>query len=324
MRDGSLNPYRVTGQDILHKFVGATSLDDKLATVAAADLTKIPGVLFNSYHGTILVVLDGLLYFYKRYDTGFLHCLQQELDAYFQLRDSPYTLPIRALVHTTHTYTTIDDLQVHTTKAIDGFLIPFVGAHSALYHKGEWNTAEKETLAVALIDAVLDVERRGVVLSDIKGPNTLIVDDGLRLIDVDNGRTPGYCHSSVKGSKATVFSLGRAIAELFVEGCPIDVDHPGPDPPTLLTGTTEIIADVVKRCCDTKEFENVQHMYEATYDMLQPIRARNLTVASLAAKRMQRIRLQADSYDQWWLGRRTVRIQDAIDVWQHWSPVFRG
>lgn len=323
MRDWSVIPYRATDDLNLEKFIGANIQDDTLATVSAADLTRLPGVLFSSPHHPIVVVLDGQLYFYKRYKPDFLHSLQKELDSYFQLRGSPYTLPIHALVSTSHLYAIPDDLRVHTTNAIDGFLIPFVGAHSTLYHEGEWDTAEKETLAVALIDAVLDTERRGVHLSDIKGPNTLIVDDGLKLIDIDDGRTSGYFDLKLEGSKATVFSLGRAIAELFVEGRPIDDTLPGNlfETVTLLTGTTEIIADLVKRCCEIGEFESVQHMYEATYELLQPIRARNLTVASLAAKRMQRIRLQTDSYDKWWLGRRPV---DGVeDVWRSWHPVFQ-
>lgn len=318
--DGIWIPRKVEPSDVDPKFHGLTSPDPAYA-VLESDSSMIWSIPLFSWRAHLFLYSIGAeLYVYKQCTEHDLEIHQNELDNYHLLRDSTVILPIRGLVCRPYTCILLDHphASVDDFIAIDGFLIPFVGAHSRLFYTGEWSSSEKEALAVALIDAVLVAEHRGVHLSDLKGENVLLTVDGLKLIDIhDCIITPGYSMRTIGSSPAeinwkSVVNLGKAIAELFVERVPTDM-YTGL---TLFDGATEPFVELISRCCEIKEFHSVQQMYDATRDLLQPIRSRGVSIPALAEKRAKRIRLQTDSYDEWYLGRR----QD--DICKPWVPSF--
>lgn len=237
---------------------------------------------------------DDLYVFKSCHSSSHISLLQDEADNYIKLRDSPYILPIRGLVRCDEWSIEFNDSNVPIAVqkgVLCGILLPFCGDHSILWFPNEWKCSEKEVLAVALIDAVLDITRRGVNLCDLKGLNILLTPRGLCLIDLDSLTTTtgygdfGYFNHPLK---QTVYNLGIALAELFSETGPLEHNHG----PSMFT-----------------------EVYEKTFKMLRSIRSRTrVTVSSLARLRYTRIARQAQSYDEAWLGSHNQSVP--------WSPRF--
>ncbi|KAJ6623195.1 hypothetical protein B0H10DRAFT_826924 [Mycena sp. CBHHK59/15] len=118
------------------------------------------------------------------------------------LAESPYILPIQGFVR-------------DPNGDLEGLLLPYLGAEAVLWHEDKWNCAQKEILSAALMDAVWDIVRQGVELTDVKGDNVLLGSDGIKLIDLDTRATTG-ARGSTKGN-LTVRRLGCTLSAVWNE-----------------------------------------------------------------------------------------------------------
>lgn len=269
------------------------------------DFVNITPLLANVFLCISVVQLKDIsdeLYICKscHFNSGLLQ-LQQELDNYVKLRHSPYILPLRGLVRCDDWSIEFSDSGVPNPVqrgALCGLLIPFCGSHSTLWFPREGKPFEKEVLAVALLDAVLDVELRGVNLCDLKRANILLTPRGLRLIDIDAcAKTSSNIDDP---AQQTVYNFGMTLSELFSETLPLDnLIHDT----SLLEGATPLMANLIERCCFSCQDLSMKQLYDNTLKMLRPIRSRTrVTVSSLAELRYSRIRLQTQLFNEAWLG----------------------
>lgn len=191
--------------------------------------------------------------------------------------------------------------------------VQFCGAHSTLWYPNEWTPFEKEVLAVSLLDAVLDIELRGIHLSDLKGANVLLTPRGLRLIDIDAQTSTFQFHnSSYRGSISTVYNFGRTLSELFSEELPSGDPVAG----TSVEGATPVMRELILSCCQPTRYNSMKDLYDAMFETLQPIRTRtDITVSILAELRHTRLCMQAQSFREAWLG--------CSDDITSWDPDFK-
>ncbi|RDB16609.1 hypothetical protein Hypma_002796 [Hypsizygus marmoreus] len=278
----------------------------RLPIYDANTLVPLDVYKFNNYN-VKLVELDGQLLVMKQISDDNVRALQEELDNYFRAQNSPYVLPLHGMVRVQQCYVESETLRIQTRDTVTGFLLPFLGILSTWLIGGEWSVEEKEFLAITLLDAVLDLERRGVHLSDLKRDNILLALDGLKIIDLSSTAfTPGYndFHNGITEASAkwTPYGLGRVFAELFLEG------HPSHTGYTFIHSDTPApFVEIIKRCCsDNKEFLSAEHLWYVTATLLEPIRKRahsqGITISRLANERWLRIQNDARSWEELHLG----------------------
>ncbi|KAK0490304.1 hypothetical protein IW261DRAFT_1555445 [Armillaria novae-zelandiae] len=216
--------------------------------------------------------------------------LDEEYHLIRRLKDSPYVLPLHGL----------------RVVVIDGFLVPFVGSHSGLFHDGEWTVYEKEILAVALIDALYDIESRGVSPSNVDANTVRLTLDGLKVVGGglrEVGREL-VCYSPdwYSHAKAEILgALSAIICHLFTEYSPHCSYVDQHRMPTLFK-------DVVKHAMG---MQTVAQLRQEMWEELQEIRERGVTVLDLVRKRHSRFERQALSKNTWWFG-----MNDQGVAWQ--------
>lgn len=244
--------------------------------------------------------------------------LQCELEVYSRLHGSPYVLPIVGLVERVRHFVVYDDPHTKNVPVTDGFLIPFVGIFSqwCLGFCTEWTIQEKEFLALALMDALLDFEQRGVHTTDLKNTNNLLTREGLKIIDLDlQTHTPGYgrwggveCSDAVRA----LYNMAMAISELFLSGTTYAV---------LCEGVVSQPFIQLIEWCKKDAFGSVAEMMAKTGEMLAQARARvkNMSASVLAEVRLSRCKALAKSEDEWWLGR---AYNSDLGKYYSWVPRY--
>ncbi|RDB16605.1 hypothetical protein Hypma_002798 [Hypsizygus marmoreus] len=265
-----------------------------------------------------VIELDGQLLVSKQISEDNIVALQEEFDNYLRAQNSPYILPLQGLIREQQLYVEPETMRVRSRERIVGFLLPFVGILSQWLLGGEWTVEEKEFLAITLLDGVLDLERRGVYLSDLKKGNILLTPAGLKIIDLSStAYTPGYIDRRITEASPrwTPYGLGRAFAELFLER------HPSYQGATFIPfSATTPIKEVIKRCCTnfSDEFQSVEDLWEATTSLLQPIRERahskRITIPRLCEARLNRIENDASSWEESHFGQTRVGNEE-LSIW---------
>ncbi|PBK65566.1 hypothetical protein ARMSODRAFT_428885 [Armillaria solidipes] len=164
-----------------------------------------------------------------RIDRRLFECgrkLDEEYYITLRLRDLLYVLPLHGLVRATRWNVLPDDPIAQRAVVLDGFLVPFVGSHSGLFHDGEWTVYEKDILAVTLIDALHDIESRGVSPSNVNAYNVRLTLDGLKVVggglrEVDWDFPFLYSPDWYRTAKAEILgALSAIICHLFTEERP--------------------------------------------------------------------------------------------------------
>ncbi|KAK0492805.1 hypothetical protein EDD18DRAFT_1182774 [Armillaria luteobubalina] len=214
-----------------------------------------------------------------------------------RLQDSPYVLPLHGLVRATHWNVFPDDPIAQRVVVLDGFLVPLVGSHSGLFHYGEWTVYEKEILAVALIDALYDIESRGVSPSNVDANTVRLTLDGLKIVgaglrDVDRDSLLFYSPDWYRHVKAKILGALSAIIYHLFEEQRLSLSFMNGQIPILFR-------DVVKHAMG---MQTVAELRQAMWEELQEIRERGVTVVDLVRKRHLRFERQVSSKSTWWFG----------------------
>jgi hypothetical protein len=297
-KSDKISRYTISSRDELTSspFLVIPEVFQDLPVYPVDQLTPIDAVMFAGQGDVTLVEVDGEQLVYKSSSKGDLRALQCEVDNIARLRDSPHIISIHAFV-SLPSFEIINHC-VQPTTIIGGTLIPFVGALSTLWYLKEWNQQEKEFLAVSLIDAVAELENEGVYLTDLKGCNVLLTKSDLKLIDLDTTKiTDGYdimeeAAVSEPSPASTTFNLGMALSELFSETTP---------PKKSLRGMEEK-AKILVLACMGPEYRSVNELRQGLKDVLGRMRDLELSIAELVERRESRIRAEAASEEQAWLG----------------------
>ncbi|KAJ6475678.1 hypothetical protein DFH09DRAFT_1379758 [Mycena vulgaris] len=186
-----------------------------------------------------IITINGINYVCKTTSSSRGGCrLDEELANYELAKNSKYILPIRGLVQ--------------DNGAIVGFLLPYLGANSILWHPKEWGSEDKEILSAALMDAVHDVVvKAGVLLTDLKNENVLLGPDGVVLIDLDS-RGSSYAWGNPRGDR-TVRTLGSTLSALWQE---VDMPHREP-----FEGTPTYIVEMIIECAYQTAPTSVDDLY---------------------------------------------------------------
>ncbi|KAJ7698162.1 hypothetical protein B0H16DRAFT_1706080 [Mycena metata] len=130
-----------------------------------------------------------------------------------------------------------------------------LGARSLLWYSGEWTTDQKILLTAKLMDAVNDICRSGVPLSDLKRGNILLQEGCIKIIDLDTRSYTGNWGLDVRN--LTVRSFGATIAGLWWEDSYPSQDIGPPDAP-------DYISDLIRACFVTTTFEEIYAQFSGS------------------------------------------------------------
>lgn len=272
--------------------------------------------------GVSLVLHGGREYIYKSLDApryarqGGLEELQNELDTNFLVRESPYVLPIAALISQVsyqvfHTADEDPRPTITPQAVIRGFLVPFMGATSRLWYPFEWSVDEKLALTAGLIRAVAAIESLGVNLTDLKQANVLLTLEGIKLIDLNTiTYSKGYYDDSgqrqVGTSSYTLYNLGKTIIELFTER------QPPPESARLPKSVTRLVLSSIGYQSGTTSVRSVNELlsvFDSRISSWDGLR----TLPDLDAKRYERLQAMSQNPDQSWYGMVGAEV---------WTPNF--
>ncbi|KAK0231530.1 hypothetical protein IW262DRAFT_1292404 [Armillaria fumosa] len=218
--------------------------------------------------------------------------LDEEYYITLRLRDSPHVLPLHGLVRATHWNVFPDDPIAQRVVVLDGFLVPFVGSHSELFHDGEWTVYEKEVLAVAHVDTLYDIDSRGISPSNVDANTTArLTSDGLKVVgaglhEVDQNFLFFYSPDCYRHAKAKILgALSAIVCHLFTEQRPSLSSVDNKNIPNLFR-------DMVRHAMGT---QTTAQLRQEMWEELQEIRERGVTVLDLVQKRHSRFERQVSS-----------------------------